>query len=202
MDITTLFFDVGGVVLTNGWDHVSREEAANHFQYDYDAVEEQHQRVAQPFECGQISLGHYLKEVIFFRERPFSKDEFIRFMETQSQPHRSSIQVISQLAKQSHYQLATVNNESLHLNLYRINTFNLTNYFSAFFSSCFLGVTKPECEIFQKALHITQRAGAQCLFIDDREENVAAAQQCGIRGVHLPHPEDLAAVLRAEGVSL
>lgn len=201
MEITTLFFDVGGVLLTNGWDHESREKAAEHFSYDYDASEERHQQVSEPFECGRMNLDDYLDETVFFQDRSFSKDEFIRFMERQSQPHQASLEVLRQLATQGKYQLATVNNESLHVNLYRIRTFHLTDYFSAFFSSCFLGVTKPECEIFQKALHITQRAGETCLFVDDREENAAAARQCGIQGVHLPRPQDLADVLRTHHIS-
>ena len=200
MDITTLFFDVGGVLLTNGWDHVSREKTAEHFSYDYDASEERHQRVAQSFECGQMNLDDYLDEAVFFQDRPFTKEAFIHFMEQQSQPHPASMEVLGQLAAQGMYQLATINNESLHLNLYRIRTFGLTQYFSAFFSSCFLGVTKPECEIFQKALQITQRPGDACLFVDDREENAAAAQQCGIQAVHLPQPQDLASVLRDKNI--
>ena len=200
MDITTLFFDVGGVLLTNGWDHVSREQAAEHFGYDYEASEERHQRVAQLFECGQMNLADYLNKVVFFQDRSFTKADFTRFMESQSQPYTASMEVLRQLSTQSKYQLATINNESLHVNLYRIRTFQLASYFSAFFSSCFLGVMKPECEIFQKALHITQRKGEECLFIDDREENAVAARQCGIQGVHLPRPQDLAEVLRSRGI--
>ena len=201
MSITTLFFDVGGVLLTNGWDHESRERAAKHFDYDYDTSEARHQEVAEPFECGQLNLDDYLKKVVFFQDRSFSQQEFVRFMEQQSQPYEASLEVLRQLAAQNNYQLATVNNESTYVNLYRIRTFHLTDYFSAFFSSCFLGVTKPACEIFQKALYITQRRGEECLFVDDREENAAAAQQCGIQGVHLPQPSDLVDVLRAKGVS-
>lgn len=198
--ITTLLFDVGGVVLTNGWSHELREKAAQHFGYDYDPVEEQHQHIATSFECGQLNLDDYLEQTVFAQARSFAKPDFIRFMEQQSQPHAHSLEVLQRLVDQGKYQLATVNNESMHLNLYRIRTFGLTRYFSAFFSSCFLGVTKPDCEIFQKTLHILQKSGDECLFIDDREENVAAAQQCGMNAVHLPKPEDLEEVLRGEGI--
>ena len=198
--ITTLFFDVGGIILTNGWSHVSREQAAEHFGYNYNVSEARHQKVAQAFECGQMNLDNYLKEVVFFQDRSFSKDDFVRFMESQSQAHPTSVDVLCQLKEQNKYQLATINNESLPINLYRIHTFGLRNYFSAFFSSCFLGVTKPDCEIFQKALHITQRPGSACLFVDDREENVAAAEQCGLQAAHVPKPEDLEEVLREKGV--
>ena len=194
--ITTLFFDVGGVILTNGWSHESREQAAEHFRYDYDSSEARHQEVAQAFECGQIDLDDYLKKVVFFQERSFAKDDFVRFMENQSQPHLASIGVLRQLKEQGRYQIATINNESLHLNLYRIRTFGLSEYFSVFFSSCFLGVMKPDREIFQRALHITQCKKEKCLFIDDREENVVAAQQCGLQAIHLPQPEDLEGLLQ------
>ncbi|MGB3778343.1 MAG: HAD-IA family hydrolase [Tunicatimonas sp.] len=199
-DITTLLFDVGGVILTNGWSHELREKAAQHFQYDYDSVEEHHQRLATPFECGQLSIDDYLSQTVFDQARSFTKANFIRFMEEQSQPHPHSLEVLQRLVDQDKYQLATVNNESMHLNLYRIRTYELTRYFSAFFSSCFLGVTKPHCEIFQKTLHILQKSGDECLFIDDREENAEAAQQCGINAVHLPRPGDLEKVLRGKGV--
>lgn len=202
MNITTLFFDVGGVILTNGWDHEARERAAEHFDYDYQASEVRHQSVAQLFECGQLGLEDYLKEVMFYTDRSFAQDEFIRFMESQSQPHAHSVEVLQRLKKQDQYTLATINNESHHLNHYRIRTYELDQYFSAFFSSCYLGVTKPNCAIFQKALDITQRKGGNCLFVDDREENVAAAQQCGIRAVHLSQPGDLAEVLRSSGVNV
>ncbi len=198
--ITTLFFDVGGVLLTNGWDHVAREKAAERFGYDYEESEAHHQEVAQRFECGQMNQQDYLQQVVFFADRPFAEGEFVRFMEQQSQPHAASLEVLQKLKAQGKYQLATVNNESTYINDYRIRNFELTRYFSAFFSSCYLGVTKPDCEIFQKALNISQKQGQECLFVDDREENVAAAQQCGIQAVHLPKPEDLAEVLRGEGV--
>ena len=200
--ITTLFFDVGGVLLTNGWDHVAREKAAERFGYDYEESEARHQELAQRFECGQINQKDYLQQAVFFAERSFTEGDFVRFMESQSQPHSTSLEVLAQLKNQGVYRLATVNNESTYINNYRIRTFELVRYFCAFFRSCYLGVTKPNCEIFQKALSISQREGQECLFVDDREENVAAAQQCGIRAVHLPQPDDLADVLSGEGVTI
>lgn len=200
--ITTLLFDVGGVILTNGWSHESREAAAQHFDYDYDAVEEKHQHVATSFECGQLDLTEYLEQTVFAQSRSFNETDFIRFMEQQSQPHAHSLEVLQRLVRRGTYQLATVNNESTHLNQYRIRTFELTRYFSTFFSSCYLGVTKPDCGIFQKTLHILQKDGSACLFVDDREENAAAAQQCGINAVHLPQPGDLEEILRGEGIDV
>lgn len=198
--ITTIFFDVGGVLLTNGWDHVSREAAAEAFGYDYETVEDRHQQHAEAFECGRISLKEYLNNVIFTQPRDFTIEEYTDFMETQSQPHSENLELLKRLAKSGKYQLATVNNESLALNEYRIKTYQLYQSIPLFFSSCYLGVMKPDCDIFQRVLWITRREGQQCLFVDDRAENIEAARSCGLQAAVVESPSELSNVLRVAGI--
>lgn len=200
--ITTLFFDVGGVFLTNGWDHEARERAAAHFSYDYESVERRHQPLFEEFDCGSLSLDEYLDQAVFFEDRSFGREDFVHFMEQQSQAYGSSLDVLQRLADTGRYLLFTINNESFALNQYRIKTFGLDKYFTAFLSSCYLGVTKPNQKIFKKALWITQRNSEECLFIDDREENVTAARTCGIRGIHLKNHAHLSDLLKEEGIQL
>ena len=200
-NISTLFFDVGGVLLTNGWDHVSREAAAAAFGYNYEDAEERHQQHAEGFECGRISLEEYLNKVIFIEPRAFTPEEYVHFMETQSQPYSENLQLLSKLSRPWKYQLITINNESLALNEYRIKTYHLHDSISLFFSSCYMGVMKPDCKIFQQALWITRLKGDQCLFVDDRKENVEAAQSCGIQAAWVETPSDLPAVLSNAGIS-
>jgi len=199
--ITHLFFDLGGVCLTNGWDHISREKAAALFNYNYQESDERHKQVIEKFETGKISREDYLNEVVFYKKRDFSRAEFIEFMESQSQIHQSSINVLKKLCSQSNYHISALNNESLELNLFRIEKFGLKRYFSNFFSSSFLGVKKPESPIFQKVLLITQTIGEQCLMIDDREENVEGATKCGFQTLHLPQVDDLEKLLKEMGIS-
>ncbi|MGD1889939.1 MAG: HAD family hydrolase [Cyclobacteriaceae bacterium] len=158
-DITTIFFDVGGILLTNGWDHVTREAAAAAFEYDYEEAEEKHQRYVQDFERGRISLKEYLDKVIFTQPRRFTIEEYTDFMETQSQPHPENIELVRKLAEQDNYELATINNESLALDEYRIKSCKLYEFILHFFSSCYMGVMKPDCDIFQRVLWITHREG-------------------------------------------
>ncbi len=191
MKITHLFFDIGGVCLTNGWDHVAREKAAEVFGYDYEESDERHQKVVKKFETGKISRENYLNEVVFFKKRDFSEKQFVEFMESRSQAHQSSIGVLKKLCARGNYHISTLNNESLELNIYRIKKFELQCYFSNFFSSSFLGVKKPETPIFQKVLWITQTSGAQCLMIDDREENLEGAAKCGFQTMYLPEVKEL-----------
>lgn len=190
-DITTIFFDVGGVCLTNGWDHVAREKSTKEFSLDYNEMEKRHKPLFKKFEKGKLSLDEYLSEVVFFKERNFSKKDFIEFMFSQSRPHYSTFKILNKLASKRKYHLATINNESRELNEYRIEEFGLRKYFQCFFSSCYLGVRKPEEDIFDKALMISQKEAEKCLYIDDRKENYNAAKNSGLHTILLDNPESL-----------
>jgi putative hydrolase of the HAD superfamily len=182
--ITALFWDVGGVVLSNGWNHDARRKACSKFGLDCENFEARHESLVEYLEVGRISLDEYLEQAIFYRHRRFSKDEFKAFIFHQSQPHLDVLPILERLVSSERYLMATLNNESRELNRYRIERFQLRNYFSAFFSSCFLGVRKPEEGIFRVALDVTQRSPEECLMIDDREENLAPAKRLGVRILH------------------
>jgi putative hydrolase of the HAD superfamily len=189
--ISTIFFDVGGVCLTNGWDDISREKSAKKFSLDYDDMEKRHATLFQRFEKGKLTLGEYLNEVIFFKERKFTKKDFIDFMYTQSHAFNSTIKILDKISVKKKYELATINNESRELNDYRINKFRLDKYFRCFFSSCYLGVRKPEPEIFYTALNILKKSPGECLYIDDRKENYLAAMNAGLNCILLDKPANL-----------
>lgn len=199
-EISHLFFDLGGVCLTNAWDHISREAAAELFRYDFQESEERHKIIVGKFEIGEASIKDYLNEAIFFRERDFSEEQFIEFMESQSKAHPRSLEILEKLRSQNKYEISVLNNESLELNLYRIEKFNLRNYFTNFYSSCFLGVAKPNSEIYRKVLQITQTPADRCLLIDDREKNVEAAAECGFQILHIPNVDELEEKLIEKGL--
>lgn len=199
-EVTTLFWDVGGVLLTNGWDTGSRRAAAERFDLEWAEFEDRHQLVITPFETGRLSLEEYLERTVFYRLRPFSADEFKAVMLAQSQPHPEALAILERLAQTGRYVLATLNNEPLELNLHRIRQFGLHRYFTAFFSSCFLGAKKPEDAIYRLALQITQRAPEECLFIDDRALNLECAERRGMRTVLYRNPAQLDHELHAAGI--
>lgn len=181
--ITTLFWDVGGVLLTNGWDTPSRRRAAQSFELDWEEFQERHELIATEFEKGDLALEDYLECTVFHRRRDFSKADFRAFMFGQSQPQKEVLGMVEELAASERYFMATLNNESRELNLYRIREFGLDRYFGAFFSSCFLGTKKPEAAHYRTALEITQKQPEECLFVDDRELNVEMASRLGIRTI-------------------
>jgi putative hydrolase of the HAD superfamily len=199
-EVTTLFWDMGGVLLTNGWDRASRREAIEKFHLDWEEFEDRHELLLNAFETGQVSLDDYLQRTVFYRERPFTREEFKAFMFAQSQPLTESLEFLKQLAQTRRFLIAALNNESREINEYRIHKFNLRDYFDVFLSSCYLGVRKPDAAIYRLALSITQCPPAECVFIDDRGLNLECARELGVGTVHFRNPKQLRDEIARYGV--
>ncbi len=202
MRITAIFTDVGGVLLTNGWDRGGRRALVEAFSLDGEEFEDRHELLSTAFETGEIGLDAYLDRTLFYRSRPFSKDDIKGFMFARSEPFPESLTLMRRLAASKKYLLATLNNESRELNLHRIERFGLRECFTAFFSSCFLGVKKPDEAIYRCALEITQRAPAECVFIDDRALNLECARRLGMQTIQFQSAPQLERELRALEVEL
>jgi putative hydrolase of the HAD superfamily len=200
-DVKTLFWDNGGVILTNGWDRGSREKAVEKFHLDWDDFEDRHELMLNAFECGEASLDEYLQRTIFYRDRPYKPEEFKQFMFEQSQPMAEGLAVLAELAKGKRYLQAALNNESLEINDYRVHEFKLRDYFEAFFSSCYLGVRKPNRGIYSLALKITQCDPAECVLIDDRGLNLECAREMGMHTIQYTDAAQLRRDLAALGVA-
>jgi putative hydrolase of the HAD superfamily len=201
-DVTALFWDVGGVILSNGWDRAARAEAAKIFGLDWEDFQDRHELASPAFETGQITLDTYLQRTVFYRKRAFTREEFVAFMFAQSQEFPESRAVLSALAQTRKYFLATINNEPRELNVRRIEQFNLRREFGAFFSSCFVHIRKPDEAIYRLALEVTQRRPEECLFIDDRALNLECARQMGMRTIHFENAAQLRQDLQANGVTV
>jgi putative hydrolase of the HAD superfamily len=200
-DVTALFWDVGGVILSNGWDRAARSAAAKKFGLDWEELQDRHDLASPAFETGKITLDTYLQRTVFYRKRNFTREEFTDFIFAQSSEFPESRAVLSGLAATGKYLLATINNEPLELNERRIQQFQLRREFKAFFSSCYLGIRKPDEGIYRLALEVTQRHPEECLFIDDRELNLECARQLQMRTIHFQNAEQLRQDLTACGVT-
>ncbi len=202
MSLTTrvLLFDVGGVLATNGWDRTARRRAAEEFGFDSKEFQNRHEFVAHDFETGQLDLVGYLDRTLFYRERPFQREDIAEFIKHQTEPYNDSLAIVAELAAYRRYLLATLNNESRELNEHRIQKLGLEKHFSIFLSSCYLGVRKPEPETYRIAIDLTQHEPAECVFIDDRLLNLECAAREGIRTIHFAGAAGLRAELIAQGV--
>jgi putative hydrolase of the HAD superfamily len=200
-DVKALFWDNGGVILTNGWDRGSREKAVEKFHLEWDDFEDRHELMLNAFECGEANLQEYLQRTVFYRERPFKPEEFRQFMFEQSQPLPEGFAVLKELAHKEQYLQAALNNESLEINDYRVHKFQLRDYFKAFFSSCYLGVRKPNRGIYSLALRITQCEPEECVLIDDRGLNLECAREMGMHTIQFKDAAQLRRDLAAIGVN-
>jgi putative hydrolase of the HAD superfamily len=200
--ITTLFLDIGGVILTNGWDSVARRAAISKFQLDGAEFEARHALANPGWERGEISLEEYLERTIFYSERKFSPKEFEDFMYAQSQAMPESLEFARRMARSRCCLTAAINNEAAEVNAYRIEQFGLRDIFAAFFSSCYVGIRKPDVGIYQMASRVMQRCADECIFVDDRVENVKGAVSAGMNGIHFQNVAQLSAELKGFGVPL
>lgn len=184
MDITTIFWDIGGVVLTNGWDTAARERAVEKFGLDRDDYGQRHAMAVTELETGRITLDEYLAETVFCSPRGFSPQAFKDFMLAQSRPIDGMLDVLAGVAATKRYLLGTLNNESRELNRFRLDKFGLRQWFSVYVCSSYLGVMKPGPAIFRMALDLVQQDPANVLMIDDRPLNVEAAARAGMHTIH------------------
>ena len=196
-----ILFDVGGVLLTNGWDNRERAAALEHFHLDPVAFEALHPAPYDAWERGAITLKAYLDTTVFYEARSFSPEEFFAFMLTQSKPlPGGALGILGEIAASHKCLLGALNNEARETNDYRFSHFGLRKYFQVALSSCYLGLRKPEPAIFQRALDILGRPAERILFIDDRAENVAGAEAAGLRAIRFEGAESLRRELVSLGV--
>jgi putative hydrolase of the HAD superfamily len=199
--IRAIFWDVGGVLLTNAWDHTQRLAALEHFRLDKDEFHSRHELVVSSFERGKITLDEYLDRTTFYRNRPFTRDEFRDYMFSLSQPMPEVLSLARALADTGRYFMGTLNNESRELNLHRIEKYGLRQIFRLFISSCFVGLRKPESGIYRLAIETTQIDPEGCCFIDDRALNLECAAKLGMRTIQMQTQEQLREELGKLGVT-
>ncbi|HMH85312.1 MAG TPA: HAD family hydrolase [Gemmatimonadaceae bacterium] len=179
-DIRHIFFDIGGVLGSNCWDREQRHRAVERFDLNLEDFQWRHEEVVAEWEEGRITLDEYLDIAVFNTQRPFSREEFVDFMYSQSVPDKATVQIARALSGDSRFTLMTLNNESEELNLYRIETFGISEIFEAFLSSCWLGVRKPMPRIYSRALGIAHAEPASSLFIDNLQQNLTPASSLGM----------------------
>lgn len=179
-----LLLDVGGVLLTNGWDGQGRQRAAAHFELDLKAMDQRHHLTFDTYEIGKISLEEYVDRLVFYEPRRFSPQEFIEFMYQQSRPHDETIALVRELKARHRLKVGLVSNEGIELTRYRVDRFDLRSVADFFIFSGFVGLRKPDKDIWRLALHVGQIAAERTVYIDDRPMLAEVATSLGLHGLH------------------
>jgi putative hydrolase of the HAD superfamily len=181
--VTTLFLDVGEVLLTDAWDHLARRRAAKHFELKWSEMEERHALVFETQEEGRMTFQEYLDWVVFYRKRSFTRSQFRDFIFAQSKPYPGMIELIARLKFRHGLKIVVVSNESREMNAYRIRAFKLDRLVDTFISSCFVHMRKPDVNIFRLALDVAQTTPARIVYIDNTPMFVQIAEGLGIRSI-------------------
>ncbi|RFM27952.1 HAD family hydrolase [Deminuibacter soli] len=200
--ITTLFLDIGGVLLTNGWDRGARKLAASTFNLEPAELEERHHLTFDTYEEGKLTLDEYLNRIVFYEPRPFSREQFTDFIYAQSAPYSDMLALIPKLKEKYKLKIAIVNNEGRELNEYRIAHFGINKFVDFFISSCFVHFRKPDADIFKIALDIAQVPASQVVYIEDRAMFVSVAEGLGLNGIVHSAYEDTLVKLEKFGLTL
>jgi putative hydrolase of the HAD superfamily len=178
--ISTLFFDIGGVLLTKGWSRSMRKRAAENFGLNENLLEERHQLVFETYELGKFSLKEYLEIVVFNEKRNFTVNEFRSFMFSQSQPFPQMLDMAHKLKEKYKLKVFAVSNEGREINDHRIKTFKLNDLIDSFISSSFVHLRKPDADIYNLALDIAQVPANQIIYVEDTPMFVEIAKSLGI----------------------
>ena len=202
LPITCLFVDIGGVMLTDGWDHHARRQAAKHFNLDLAEMEQRHGLNFETHEEDKVTFSEYLDRVVFHERRPFTRAEFRRFMFAQSKPFPQMIELVRRLKAKYGLKIIVVSNESRELNAHRISAFKLAGFVDAFISSCFVGLRKPDADIFKLALDIAQATVRQIVYIENTAMFIQIAEGLGIQSILHKDYKSTRAQLAALGLSV
>ena len=187
--IKALFWDIGGVLLSNGWDRDQRKEVVTEFGLDASDFQERHKLIVPELEMGRLTLDDYLNQTVFCHPVNFDRSAFVAAMEAQSVPDESALRLLQHLAGK--HRMYALNNESRELNAHRRRTFSLDGPLLAFFTSCYLGVAKPNPAIYRLALDLAGVQPGQAVMIDDRLQNVEAARSVGMQAIQFVNAEQL-----------
>jgi putative hydrolase of the HAD superfamily len=199
--ISTLFLDIGGVLLTNGWDRHMRRSAAEKFELDPEEMDERHHLTFDTYEEGELSLDEYLTRVIFYEKRRFTREDFKAFMLSRSEEMPKMIDFMRRLKERCGLKMAAISNEGRELTLYRVKKYNLGSFIDFFIVSCFVHLRKPDLRLYHLALDCAQVTTEESVYIDDRKMFVEVAQEIGLHGIHHTGYEETRNSLNELGLS-
>ena len=159
--ITTLFLDIGGVLLTNGWDTDLRKQTAEHFGLDYEEIYHRHHVTYDIYEEGKMTLDEYLWQIVFYEPRPFTPEDFKTYLLEQAKPYQDTIDLVKRLKAVYGLRVAVVSNEGREIAEDRIRRFNLKEFVDFFIVSAFVHIRKPDLDIYRLALDVAHvKAGS------------------------------------------
>lgn len=182
--VKALFLDIGGVLMTNGWDRVLRKKTAETFDIDYNEMTARHHLIFDTYETGKLTFDEYLKRIMFFEERSFTVKEVKEFIFNSARPFDDMLQYFREIKEQHHLKIGVVSNEGRELAVDRIRRFDLSSFIDFFIVSSFVHFRKPDADIYRLAIDVAQVPPSNIVYIDDRALLIEVAKGLGLQGIH------------------
>jgi putative hydrolase of the HAD superfamily len=183
MAITTLFLDIGGVLLTNGWDTPLRKQTAEHFGLDYEEIYHRHHVTYDIYEEGKMTLDEYLWQIVFYAPRPFTPEDFKTYVLEQAKPYQDTIDLVKRLKAVYQLRVAVVSNEGREIAEDRICRFQLKEFVDFFIVSSFVHIRKPDLDIYRLALDVAHVNAEEVAYVEDRPLLCDVAARLGLHSV-------------------
>ena len=200
--ITTLFLDIGGVLLTNGWDTALRKQTAEHFNVDYTELDHRHRVTYDTYEEGKMSLETYLRQIIFFEPRSYTAADVQNYILEQAEPYQDTIDLVQRLKAVYGLKIAVVSNEGREIAEDRIARFHLKDFVDFFIVSAFVHFRKPDLDIYRLALDVAHVQPEQVAYIEDRPLLCEVAAELGIHSVLNRNAAETREILAGLGLAL
>jgi len=208
-DIRTIFWDIGGVILSNGWDRDQRERVLTPLGVDVAAYERRHEAENFYWERGRIDAETFFNRTVFHpSDSEPAKQDFTfsdlwpKVCGESSFRYPESFDILLALKRSGQFKLETLNNESTELNEYRLDNFGLRPQFDYFICSGYVNEMKPHPDIFRAAVRISGQPASTAVFIDDKQTNIDAARYHGMQGILFESPAQLRSSLADLGITL
>ena len=199
--IKTLYFDFGNVIgHFNHWRSIRR--LAEHTDMPaaelYAAILDND--LENAFEHGTLTAVQYAEEAIRRGRLTCSPTLFIAMFEDIFTPNAEVLYLIPKLSPRYRILLAS-NTNAIHFDHYTRQFAETFRHFAALPTSHQAGHRKPQPGFFEYCQRFAEASPAECAFIDDIAENVAAGEKHGWHGIHYRPDDSLAEKLKAAGVA-
>ena len=150
------------------------------------------------FDSGKIDPDEFFAEASSLLQATIDKTSFFRFYNDVFFLNPEVLDVLKSF--KGRYRLVLLSNTDVQRFGHIRENFPQIFFFDAYVLSYQAGVIKPDPEIYKLALEAAQAQAEECVFIDDLENNIAAAKALGIRTFHMTPGADIAGGLRDLGL--
>ena len=199
--IRCVISDLGKVIIFFD-NNIFFEKIADYSPHSKEEIRElalAHFELVEFFDKGEITPQDFHARAIHKLEAHIDYDTFFSIYNDVFSLNPPVLQIMKRLKRK--YRLVLLSNTDTMRFGFVKKKFPEILIFDEYVLSFEVGFMKPHPQIYKEALKKAGFPAKECVFIDDREENIKAAAKLGINGIQMGPQTDLAAILKETGLS-